>query len=785
MTFDDGPGAGGGERVEDRALLGGRGRFIDDLPVPPRTLHAAILRSPHAHARLGRITAPEGVRLFAGPEIAAGLKPFIAALRTPMRHFPVATGKVRYVGEPVAVVLAEDRYRAEDALELVAVEYEPLPAVVSPSAAIAEGAPLLHEAAGTNLANRRRFSYGDPEGAFAAAEHRIAIEVGYPRSAVTPIECFGLIAAWDPDADAYEVTAPFQGPFALHPVMAAALGVPANRLRLRTPPDSGGSFGIKQGLAPYIVLMAAVARLAGRPVKWIEDRLEHLTAAGSATNRETRLEAAVMADGRVTALRYRQLEDCGAYIKAPEPATLYRMHGAMTGAYDIANLEVENSIAVTNKTPSGLNRGFGGPQVYFALERLMHRIADRLGLDRLEVLRRNLVKATPYRTASGALYDSGDFGAVVDLARPALEELRKRRAAARAEGRLYGVGLAAAVEPTVSNMGYITTVLDHEQRLAGGLKNGALAAATVAIDPHGGVTVTADSVPQGQGHRTVLAEVVAGAFGLAPAEIRVVTEFDSARDAWSIAAGNYSCRFAPAVAGTAWRAASALRGRLARLAAARLDLPLEDIRFEGGAVGAGPGREVPFARLAGLAHWSPGALPQGVEPALRATEFWSPPELGPPDADDCINGSAAYGFVFDVCGVEVDAVTGRVRIDRYVTAHDAGRLLHRPMADGQVRGSLANAVGAALFEAFVYDEAGQPLAGTFADYPPPTACETPDPEILHLESPSPFTPLGAKGIGEGNAMSAPPCIANAVADALGADDLELPLTPARVAALLP
>ncbi len=775
----------GGARIEDRALLAGRGRFIDDLPTPPRTLHAAILRSPHAHARLGRIAAPPDVRLFAGAEIAAGLRPFIAALRTPMRHFPIATDKARYVGEPVAVVLAEDRYLAEDALERVTVEYEPLPAVVSPRAALAEDAPLLHEAMGGNLVSRRRFAYGDPESAFAAADRRIAIDIRYPRNAVTPIECFGLIAAWDPDDEAWDVTAPFQGPFALHPVMAAALGVPANRLRLRTPPDSGGSFGVKQGLAPYIVLMAAVARLSGRPVKWIEDRLEHLTAAGSATGRETRLEAALMADGRVTALRWSQLEDCGAYLKAPEPATLYRMHGALTGAYDIPNLEVENRIAVTNTAPSGLNRGFGGPQVYFALERLMHRIADRLGLDRLAVIRRNLVAKTPYRTASGALYDSGDYGAVVELARPALEALRRRRAEARSQGRLYGVGLAAVVEPTVSNMGYITTVLEHEERLAGGLKNGALAAATVAIDPHGGVSVTADSTPQGQGHRTVLAETVAEAFGLAPGDIRVVSEFDSARDAWSIAAGNYSCRFAPAVAGAAWRAALTLRDRLARLAAARLELAPEEVVFAEGRVGAGPERSLPFARLAGLAHWSPASLPQGVEAALRATEFWTPPELGPPDAEDRINGSAAYGFLFDVCGVEIDADTGQTRIDRYVSAHDAGRLLHRPMADGQIRGGLSNAVGAALFEAFIHDETGQPLAGSFADYPPPTACETPDPEILHMETPSPVTPLGAKGIGEGNAMSGPACIANAVADALGVEDVELPLTPARVAALLP
>ena len=668
----------GGARIEDRALLAGRGRFIDDLPTPPRTLHAAILRSPHAHARLGRIAAPSDVRLFAGAEIAAGLRPFIAALRTPMRHFPVATDKARYVGEPVAVVLAEDRYLAEDALERVTVEYEPLPAVVSPRAALAEDAPLLHEAMGGNLVSRRRFAYGDPESAFAAADRRIAIDIRYPRNAVTPIECFGLIAAWDPDDEAWDVTAPFQGPFALHPVMAAALGVPANRLRLRTPPDSGGSFGVKQGLAPYIVLMAAVARLSGRPVKWIEDRLEHLTAAGSATGRETRLEAALMADGRVTALRWSQLEDCGAYLKAPEPATLYRMHGALTGAYDIPNLEVENRIAVTNTTPSGLNRGFGGPQVYFALERLMHRIADRLGLDRLAVIRRNLVAKTPYRTASGAIYDSGDYGAVVELARPALEALRRRRAEARSQGRLYGVGLAAVVEPTVSNMGYITTVLEHEERLAGGpqerrarrrhgrhrpawrrQRDGRLDAAgtgpphRAGRDGRGGVRPRARGHPRGERVRQRPRRLV-------DRRRQLFLPLRPGGGGRGLAGGAHSARPAGA---PHRRPAGACAG--------------------GGGLRRGPGRRGAGAlaslRAAGGSRpLVAGLAAAGCRAGPARDRVLDPAGARPPDAEDRINGSAAYGFLFDVCGVEIDADTGQTRIDRYVSAHDAGRLLHRP-----------------------------------------------------------------------------------------------------------
>ncbi|MEA2941256.1 MAG: 2-furoyl-CoA dehydrogenase large subunit, partial [Bradyrhizobium sp.] len=490
------------------------------------------------------------------------------------------------------------------------------------------------------------------------------------------------------------------------------------------------------------------------------------------------------------ALDWDQIEDCGAHLRAPEPATLYRMHGNLTGAYDIRNLAVRNRVVVTNKTPTGLNRGFGGPQVYFALERLVQCIAVELGLDPLDVIRRNLVPsgAFPYRTASGALLDSGDYSTGIDLGtnEGRLDELKKRRDAARAEGRLYGIGYGAVVEPSVSNMGYITTVLTAAERRKAGPKNGAQATATVSIDPVGAVSVHIASVPQGQGHRTVISQVVADIFGLAPSDIRVNTEVDTAKDAWSIASGNYASRFAAAVAGAAKIAADRLALRLARIAASQLNVDVADIVFRKGHVGSrsNPDNTVSFSRVAALSHWSPGSLPDDIGHTIRETAFWTPPELTPPDDEDHINSSLCHGFIFDFCGVEIDRVTGATRIDRYVTMHDCGKILHPAMVDGQIRGGFGQGLGAALFEEFAYAPDGSFLSGTFADYLVPTATEIPEPVIIHMETPSPFTPLGAKGVGEGNCMSTPVCIANAVADALGEKNILLPLLPARLAALI-
>ena len=781
-------------RVEDGSLVTGEAEFADDLPLSPDAGYACFVRSPWPHADIVGVDARaarsmDGVHaVLAGRDAAAWSDPLLVGVRAPVEHRCLAVGRVRYAGEPVAVVVARDRYVAEDAAERVEVAYEPRATVVDPTEAIGEAAPLLHEALGSNLVHERSFRYGDPEAAFGAAPHRVAVEIRYPRNVCTPIEGIVVTARWVASEGVYEVHSNFQGPYSLHPVMARALRVPGSRLRLRAARNSGGSFGVKQSAFVDIVALALAARAAGRPVRWTQDRMENLSAATSATNRVVRLEAAVEGNGRVRALRYDQVEDCGAYLRAPEPATLYRMHGLMTGAYDVEHLAVRNRVALTNKTPTGLNRGIGGPQVFFALESLMRRIAQELGLDPLAVIRRNLVPsdAIPYRAAAGARYDSGDFPALVGrtVSEGGLDELLARRRAARSEGRLYGVGYAAIVETSISNMGYITTLLSPEVRARAGPKDGAVATATVSLDPGGAVTVTAASAPQGQGHRTVLAQVVGAVLGLAPGEVFVNLEHDTQTQGWSIASGNYSSRFAGAVAGAAHRAALRVRDRLAAVAARELNSRPEGLVFAGGQVRApdNPENAVALARLAGVFHWSPSSLPEGMEPGLRVTEMWSPPELAPPDREDRVNGAGAYAFVFDFCAVEVDPETARVRIDRYVTGHDSGVRLHPAMVDGQIRGAFAQGVGAALYEELRYDARGTFLAGTLADYPIPTACEVPAPIIVHLDTPSTVTPLGAKGVGEGVSMSTPACIANAVADALGTDEaLTLPLLPARLA----
>lgn len=374
MSQADGPGAYIGQslaRVEDADLLCGRGRFGDDLPVRLGTLHAAILRSPHAHAELLSIDAeaatgiPGVTTIVTGDDARRWTHPFTAAVKMPVEHWCLAIDRVRYVGEPVAVVLARDRYTAADAAERIEVSYRPLPAVIDPVSATDTSATVLHLALGCNVVSDCSFRYGDPETAFASAAHPITFTTAYPRNSGTPIEGFVVIAEYLPGEGVYEVTANFQGPLAMHPVMAMALGVPANRLHLKMPPGSGGSFGVKHAVFPYIVLMAIAARKAGQPVKWTE----HLLAATSATDRVTTLSAAVGDDGVVTALDWDQLEGCGAYLRAPEPATLYRMHGNMTGACRMSHLRIRNRVVLTNKTPSGLVRGFGGPQVYFVRTR--------------------------------------------------------------------------------------------------------------------------------------------------------------------------------------------------------------------------------------------------------------------------------------------------------------------------------------------------------------------------------------------------------------------------------
>ena len=521
-------------RFEDEALLRGEGRFMDDLEPVAHAWHAAIVRSQLAHARVAVDASAarelEGVAgVVTGEDVARLSQPFPAAIDSPTPHYAAAVGTARYVGEPLAVVVARDRYLAEDAAELVAVEYEPLDPVVDPLAA-----EPIHE---------RRFHYGDVDDAMARATLVVRSTFRVPRWTGLPVECYGVVCNWDEGSGRLTAWANFQGPFTLHGVAAAALGLRGDRLRLLTPPDSGGSFGVKAAVLGYVVLIGLASRALGVPVRWTEDRLEHLVGSSASTGRVTELEAGFAPDGELLALRYDALEDVGAYVRAPEPATLYRMHGSLGGAYRVRNVAARNRLVLTNTLPSGLNRGFGGPQLYFGLERTMAIAARRLGLDPADLARRNLVRADemPYRTPSGALYDSGDYEACLDRALEAsgYHELCASAERARADGRLVGVGLACVVEPSISNMGYITLAQTAVERAGTLPKSGNAEGASVAVDPLGGITVRLGTTPQGQGHRTVAAQVVADELGCTPEEVSVLSELDTATTPWTVASGNY------------------------------------------------------------------------------------------------------------------------------------------------------------------------------------------------------------------------------------------------------
>jgi 2-furoyl-CoA dehydrogenase large subunit len=772
------------ERFEDEALLRGAGRFLDDLDPAPGAHHAAILRSPYAHARIRRLDAdralgiPGVTGVLTGADVVELSRPFPAACRTEIPCYAAAHPVARYVGEPLAVVVARDRYVAEDALEAIELEVDPLPPLMDARAA-AEG--------GASLVSDRAFAYGDPDAAFARADVVVRERFTFPRWTCAPMECAGVVARWDPGEESLTAWANFQGPFTLHSVAAAALGLPGAKLRLITPPDSGGSFGVKAAVYAAVVLMGLASRKLGVPVRWIEDRREQLAAGGASTERTADVEAGFSADGELIALRLDVIEDVGAYVRAPEPATLYRMHGALTGAYGVRDLAVRNRVVLTNRAPTTLNRGFGGPQHYLPLEGTMAIAARALGLDPAELARRNLLGADrfPYTTPSGGLYTSGDYAGCLDDALELFgyERRRAERDAARAAGRLVGIGLACVVEPSISNMGYVTLVEPAEDRAAALPKSGNAEGATVAVDPGGGVTVRLSTTPQGQGHATTARQVAADVLGIAPAEIRVIAELDTATSPWTVSSGAYSSRFSGVGAGAVVRAAEKVADKLRRMAAAELGCEPEDIRLADGraAIAEDPRSSVSLRRLAGSAHWNPHGLPAGVEPGLHATAFCSADPLPPPDGDDRIVASGENGFVVDVAMVEIERETGRVYVIDYVSVHDAGRLLNPLLAAGQVRGGFAHGVGAALQERIEYGPGGELLTPTLKEYLLATPLDLPTARTGHRETPSPLTPLGAKGLGEGTTMSAPAALHNAVTDALdSARPVGLPLTPSRV-----
>jgi 2-furoyl-CoA dehydrogenase large subunit len=777
------------ERLEDAALLVGRGRFMDDIDPVPGTLEAAIVRSPYPHARIVSFDASHaakapGVRCVVGPEQTAALRPFPLTLKAPMPYRPAATDRVRYVGEPVAVVVAESRHLAEDAAELVEVRYESLPAVVDVRAAIESDAPRLHDEADSNVATDRSLAYGDVDGAFAAAAHVVEAEFGFPRYSSTPIETYGVIANWERDGTGDHLTAwcNFHGPFTMQPVIAGTLGLSPARVRLIVPEDIGGSFGIKSGVYAYVALMALASREAAAPVRWIEDRVEHLLASSAGNDREMTFAAAVDDDGRVLALRADLIDNVGAYLRPPEPATLYRCFGNLTGAYAIGAVGLRSRAVVTNKAPTGLNRGFGGQQLYFGLERLMDKIAVRLRLDPAELRRRNLIEADafPYSTPTGGLYDSGDYAAALDLAleRSHYAELCRERDEGRGRGRLRGVGMATIVDPSGTNLGYVAIATPAEQRVKGREKSGSTEHVRVSIDAGGEVTVMLGSTPQGQGHRTVIREVVAERLGLTPDHVHAVVEMDTQTTPWTVSSGSYSSRFAPLTTSAAVMAADRVAETLKRAAAVMLECDAGELELRDGklAVASEPDRSVLFRHAAGIVHWDPGVL--GGEANLYADAAFTPPQSRHATQNDEINSSLCYGFVADVVAVEVDPDTLEVRVLSVTSVHDCGTVLNPMLLDGQTSGSIAHGLGGATLEELRYGPDGQMTAASFMDYLCPTAAELGfEVNLDHVVTPSPHTPLGAKGAAEGSTMSIPVALANAVSNALAPLGVEIDRLP--------
>jgi len=765
-------------RLENGRLLTGSGQFVADMTPVSNMHYAAILRSPYGHALINSIDTEEAravpgvVAILTGEDVRNMSDPFPVLSNKGKEYYSMAIDKVRFVGEPVAVVVARDRYVAEDVLDLIEVDYEPLPVVTCPEKAMEPDAPLLHEKSGTNVALHRLLSYGDVEGAFDDADVTVTERIVYPKISPTPMETNGVICSFDAHRDILTCWCGFHGPYSLHAVMAKALRLPSSKVRIIVPPDVGGSFGVKIPSYSYILPIALACRKAGVPVKWIEDRRENLMASSSGVDRVAYIEMAATKEGVFTGLRMKIMDNVGGYIRAPEPGCLLRPLGNLTSAYGIRNVSMDGYVVVTNKSLTGPTRGYACQHLYFGIEKCVERIAAKLSVDSVELRRKNLIQPDqiPYTTPTGGVYDAGDYPKAYDLLLSLSEydSLRKEQERARQEGRFVGIGIAIGIDPSTSNMGYIQAAIPAEKRSPARQLSGCAQATTIFVDHGGHVTVELTTVSHGQGHETVIAQTVADELGLSPYDITIVGGMDTATRAWTIPSGAYSSRFASTGPASAAMAARKLVAKMTRIAAHIFAVEPEAVVMEAGQfhVKDSPEQKIGMRRIASLAHWDSTSLPEGMEPGLAVTYHFNIPQTQPIDDKDRVDSSATYGFTADMAIVEVDGETGEVKIDRYVSVHDAGTILHPGIAEGQVRGSIMHGVGSALYEELKYDEYGQFLTASFADYLVPTAMETPEMTMGHIETPSPLTVLGSKGIGEASSQTAPIAIVNAVEDAL-------------------
>ena len=760
-------------RKEDPRLLRGQGQYLHDLTLPGM-LHLAFVRSPHAHARITRVeTAPArglpGVEaVFTASELPT--RPIEPAFGGDGYHSTgwaaLAHERVRFVGDPVAVVAARDRYVAEDAADLVEVEYEPQPAVASVEAARRTNAPHVHATVPGNVYFSRDHVHGEVEKIFADARIVVSGTFRHQRLAGAPMEGRGTAAEWDPRGR-LTVWASTQTPHSLKSGLARFLDLPESAVRVIVP-DIGGGFGPKMHLYPEDVVTAAVARALGRPVKWIEDRRENLVTMTQAREQVIEASLAVAKDGRILALRADVACDSGAYSVFPLTAVLEPMGTVqiMPGPYRVPAYAYTTRAVATHKCPAGAYRGVGMTVGVFVMERLIDKAAAAVGLDPAEIRRRNFIAGDefPYTTPSGLVYDSGRFADTLAAAFAAFDypDARREQARRRAEGRMMGIGMSTFVEYT--GMGSKTFAR------RGMLEQRGYDSATVKVDMTGTARVSVSCPSQGQGHETAFAQLAAGELGLDPAAV-VVVQTDT--DVVPEGSGTFASRAVVAGGGALMQAAAQIKTKAVAIAAHLLEASPGDVAVADGRffVRGSPERALTWMEVARVAHApGPAGLPGGIEPGLEASSTYDPPP-------------AAFGNGAHVAMVELDRETGQVKILRYVIAEDCGPMLNPLIVEGQTHGGLAQGLGEALHEEVIYDDAGQLLTATFMDYLIPTAMEMPllrHVQTVHLETPSPNTIRGFKGMGESATIGSPACVANAVSDALGRAVDTLPMTPGRI-----
>lgn len=781
------PGRYIGRRVpplEDRRFAAGKGRYINDLTLPDM-LHVAMVRAPHAHARVLRIDAtkaevlPGVVRVVTGDMLAAEIGPVPQNLDLPnVRWYPLAVEKVRYAGEWVAAVVAENRYVAEDAVGLVEVEYDVLPPVVDPEEAIKPDAPVLHEKHGSNIAFQRVLTYGAVDEIFAKAAHVVEDRYRWNRHSGVPLETFGVVGSWDGANNEMHVWASHQTPN-IEDQLAKVLGIPINCVRVYQNLDVGGSHGVKRG-NKQMCLVAGLTRMLNRPVKFIEDRVENMSAGDAhGPDRCYRVRAAADAQGRILALDIRCVDDAGAYagrgaMQLIKPVT------AIVGPYKIGAVRYDVVSALTCKTNQSPYRGFGQAPAGHVLERIVDRVAAAVGIDRAAIRALNFIQPNefPFTIPTGAEYDSGDYPAVLKKALELANEKRwqERRREAADRGKWLGIGLSAVIEPGVGT-GMVFAVMGPQMQNVDTNMEGI----RVHVDVSGMVTVTLGFQSCGQSHETTTTQLTCDFFGIPPERVRI-TRADSMQGIPTRATTGNRLHLMLTLA--LHSAGRKIKAKMSAIAANALGIPVERVELHDGAFvdRDAPAQSVSWDQVAFYAYRRDSLLSPGMEPGLMESAVAKHPRgFVPPTPDGRLAGGfATYSFSVHIPIVEVDQETFEIAVVEYYVVHDCGTVINPTIVEGFVYGGVNLGIGAALYEQFRFDESGQPQSLTFMDYLLPSMMEVPNITLAEHETPAPGNPIGAKAAGESGYMPAIPAVVSAVEDAVrhfGLHLTETPVTP--------